>query len=180
MTRFIERVSDRDDAEEILSIVRLGLEHEMQHQELLVYDIKHLLCDQFDAPMKPAPPSVETVSGMAEIEGGLFELGYGGGMGVPPMNHAQDARATFAWDNERPQHKVYLEDFAIDRALVSVGDYLEFMNAGGYQDFRWWHSAGWEKVTTEQWQAPLYWEQHEGEWMIRDFGGLHRAIEKAQ
>ena len=75
MTRFIERVSDRDDAEEILSIVRLGLEHEMQHQELLVYDIKHLLCDQFDAPMKPAPTSVETVSGMAEIEGGLFELG---------------------------------------------------------------------------------------------------------
>src|SRR6476620_6609720 len=67
MTRFIERVSDRDDAEEILSIVRLGLEHEMQHQELLVYDIKHLLCDQFDAPMKPGPPSGETVSGMAEI-----------------------------------------------------------------------------------------------------------------
>ena len=66
MTRFIEQVSDRDDAEEILSIVRLGLEHEMQHQELLVYDIKHLLCDQFDAPMKSAPPSVETVSGMAE------------------------------------------------------------------------------------------------------------------
>jgi len=178
MTRFIERVSDRDDAEEILSIVRLGLEHEMQHQELLVYDIKHLLCDQFDAPMKPAPPSGEMVSGMAEIEGGLFELGYGG-IGVPPKNHAPDARATFAWDNERPQHKVYLEDFAIDRALVSVGDYLEFINAGGYQDFRWWHSAGWEKVTTERWQAPLYWEQVEGEWMIRDFGGLHRAIEKA-
>ena len=108
-----------------------------------------------------------------------MSLGVSGGMGVPPMNHAQDARATFAWDNERPQHKVYLEDFAIDRALVSVGDYLEFMNAGGYQDFRWWHSAGWEKVTTEQWQAPLYWEQVEGEWMIRDFGGLHRAIDKA-
>ena len=55
MARFIESVSDRDDAQEILSIVRLGLEHEMQHQELLVYDIKHLLVDQFDAPMKPVP-----------------------------------------------------------------------------------------------------------------------------
>ena len=86
MSRFLERVSDRDDAETILSIVRLGLEHEMQHQELLVYDIKHLLCDQFDAPIKPAPPSLETVSGMAEIEGGLFELGYDSGMGVPPMH----------------------------------------------------------------------------------------------
>ena len=175
MARFIERVSDRDDAESILSIVRLGLEHEMQHQELLVYDIKHLLCDQFDAPMKPAPPSVETVSGMAEIEGGLFELGVNESGDKSPHSKNHD----FAWDNERPQHKVYLEDFAIDRALVSVGDYLEFINAGGYQDFRWWHSAGWEKVTTEHWQAPLYWEQVEGEWMIRDFGGLHRALDKA-
>lgn len=178
MTRFLEGLSDRDDAETILSIVRLGLEHEMQHQELLVYDIKHLLCDQFDAPMQPLPQSVETASGMAEIEGGLFDLGYGG-MGVPPMTHAQDARVTFAWDNEKPAHKVWLEDFQIDRAPVSNGDYLEFINAGGYQDFRWWHSAGWEKVNTENWQAPLYWEQHDGEWMIRDFGGLHRAADKA-
>ena len=178
MSRFIESVSNRDDAQEILSIVRLGLEHEMQHQELLVYDIKHLLVDQFDAPMKPGPGSIATVTGMVEIEGGLFELGYAGGMGVPPMTHAQDARATFAWDNEKPQHKVFLQDFSIDRAPVSNGEYLEFMNAGGYQDFRWWHSAGWEKVNTENWQAPLYWEHHDGEWMIRDFGGLHPVAEK--
>jgi ergothioneine biosynthesis protein EgtB len=174
MARFLEQVSHRDDAETVLSIVRLGLEHEMQHQELLVYDIKHLLCDQFDAPMRPAPSSLETVTGMAEIEGGLFELGCGGGMGVPPMTHAQDARATFAWDNEKPAHKVFLEDFQIDRAPVSDGDYLEFINAGGYKDFRWWHSAGWEKVNTEHWQAPLYWEQHDGEWMIRDLAAASR------
>src|SRR5690349_136632 len=73
MSRFIEEVSSHDDANEILKIVRLGLEHEMQHQELLVYDIKHLLCDQFDAPVKPAPRSIENVSGMVEIDGGLFE-----------------------------------------------------------------------------------------------------------
>lgn len=179
MARFIEQVSGRDDAEQILRIIRLGLEHEMQHQELLVYDIKHLLCDQFDAPIKPAPKSVETVTGMVEIEGGLFELGFRGGMGVTPMTHEQDARATFAWDNEKPAHKVWLEDFSIDCAPVSVGEYLEFMNAGGYKDFRWWHSAGWEQVNTEHWQAPLYWEQHDGEWMIRDFAGLHRATDKA-
>src|SRR5262252_998894 len=108
MKGFINSLSDRDDAAEILSIVRLGLEHEMQHQELLVYDIKHLLCDQFDAPLKPAPGSLETVSGMAEIEGGLFELGDEGGMGVSPTSHAPEARATFTWDNERPAHKVFL------------------------------------------------------------------------
>src|ERR1044071_4305351 len=60
----------------VLSLVRLGLEHEMQHQELLVYDIKHLLCDQFDAPLKPLPKPQMKVEGMAAIEGGLFELGY--------------------------------------------------------------------------------------------------------
>ena len=179
MAQFIESVSHRDDAETILSIIRLGLEHEMQHQELLVYDIKHLLCDQFDAPMKAAPLSVENVSGMVEVEGGLFELGYketGKDACEPP---AEMRALQFAFDNEKPAHKVFLEDFLIDRALVSNGDYLEFMNAGGYQDFRWWYSAGWEKVNTEHWQAPLYWEQCEGEWMIRDFGGLHPVAEKA-
>lgn len=170
MLRFIETLSSRAETDEILSILRLGLEHEMQHQELLVYDIKHLLCDQFDAPMKAAPKSIENVSGMVEIEGGLFELGYESGDESP--------HSKFAWDNERPQHKVFLEDFTIDRAPVSVGEYLEFINAGGYQDFRWWHSAGWEKVNTETWQAPLYWEQHDGEWMIRDFAGLHPAADK--
>src|SRR6266404_2241827 len=76
MSRFIEKLTDHDNAETIGAILRLGLEHEMQHQELLVYDIKHLLCDQFDAPIAPAPRALETVSGMAEVEGGLFELGY--------------------------------------------------------------------------------------------------------
>jgi ergothioneine biosynthesis protein EgtB len=130
--------------------------------------------------MAPAPRSIESVSGMVEVEGGLFELGYGGGMGVPPMNHAQDAPATsnFAFDNEKPQHKVFLQDFLIDRAPVSNGDYLEFIKAGGYQDFRWWHSAGWEHVNSEPWLAPMYWESLDGERMIRDFAGLHRVAEK--
>ncbi|HBB95652.1 MAG TPA: ergothioneine biosynthesis protein EgtB [Blastocatellia bacterium] len=179
MSRFIQDVSSRDDADAILKIVRLGLEHEMQHQELLVYDIKHLLCDQFDAPMKAVPRSTESVSGMVEIEGGLFELGYdctGKDAGEPP---AGMRALPFAWDNEKPQHKVWLEDFSIDRAPVSNGEYLEFINHGGYKDFRWWYSAGWEKVNTEHWQAPLYWEQHDTEWMIRDFAGLHRASDKA-
>lgn len=182
MMRFIEAVSSRDDADEILSIVRLGLEHEMQHQELLVYDIKHLLCDQFDAPIKQAPQSELNVSGMVDIEGGLFELGYDAardGCEPPAGMRALRGALPFAWDNEKPAHKVWLEDFSIDRAPVSVGDYLEFINDRGYQDFRWWHSAGWEKVNTEHWQAPLYWEQHEGQWMIRDFSGVHRAIDKA-
>jgi ergothioneine biosynthesis protein EgtB len=169
MLKFLERISERDDAAQLLKLVRLGLEHEIQHQELLVYDIKHLLCDLYDAPPSVAPVATESVTGMAEIEGGLFQLGYDGG--------------EFAWDNEKPQHTVFLQDFAIDCAPVSVGEYLEFIESGAYQDFRWWLSTGWEAVNREHWQAPLYWErdgdQKEGEMLIRDYHGLHPARSKA-
>lgn len=165
MRKFLARIGGRADAQKILSLVRLGLEHEMQHQELLVYDIKHLLCDVYDAPKTSAPAPTENVSGMVEIEGGLFALGYAG--------------EDFAWDNEKSQHTVFLQDFAIDRAPVSNGEFLEFINAGGYDDYHWWLSEGWEAVKRERWRAPLYWEARDGVWMVRDFYGLHRAEDKA-
>jgi ergothioneine biosynthesis protein EgtB len=164
MERFLATIDKRDDSEKIINLVRLGLEHEMQHQELLVYDIKHLLGDLYNAPEKKAPLANETVTGMVEIEGGLFELGYAG--------------SDFAWDNEKPRHKVFLQDYAIDRAPVSNGEFLEFINAGGYNDFRWWLSEGWDRVNQEQWEAPLYWEKRDGRWMIRDFHGLHSVEER--
>jgi ergothioneine biosynthesis protein EgtB len=151
-----------DSADEsVLKLVRMGLEHEMQHQELLVYDIKHLLCSDFNAPIKSAPKRFTRVEGMAQIEGGLFWLGYG-----------NTDRNDFAWDNEKPSHQVFISDFEIDKALVGNGDYLAFIRDGGYQNFRWWFSEGWEAVNREQWRAPMYWELHDGEWMIRDFSGL--------
>ena len=150
--------------ESVLSVVRLGLEHEMQHQELLVYDIKHLLCDQFEPRMTSPPRASGGVEGMVEIEGGLFWMG--------------SQIDGFAFDNEKPRHQVFVQDYAIDRAPVSVGDYLEFISDGGYQNFRWWFSEGWEAVDREQWRAPLYWELHDGQWMIRDFSGLAPAQSK--
>ena len=147
--------------ESVSSVVRLGLEHEMQHQELLVYDIKHLLCDQFQPKITPRPKATAKVEGMAEIEGGLFALGFEG--------------SDFSFDNEKPGHKVFLREFKIDKAPTTNGDYLQFIRDGGYQNFRWWFSEGWETVKREQWQAPLYWELHDGEWMIRDFSGLQPA-----
>ena len=164
MQRFLETVDRRVDAATIIKLVRMGLEHEIQHQELLVYDIKHLLCDLYDAPQNSVPPQPVAVTGMVEIEGGLFELGYDGD--------------EFAWDNEKPQHTVFLQDFAIDRAPVSNGEFLEFIKSGAYRDYRWWLSAGWETVNKEQWAAPLYWEKFDGEWMIRDYHGLHRIADK--
>src|SRR5258705_6087485 len=109
MLSFLEAIAEQPNAETVLSLVRLGLEHEMQHQELLVYDIKHLLCDQFNAPVKTAPRSQTNISGMAEIEGGLIWMGHsseyqsGGG---PP--HSKE----FAFDNEKPSHQVFLRDYA--------------------------------------------------------------------
>jgi ergothioneine biosynthesis protein EgtB len=155
-----------DPSESVSSVIRLGLEHEMQHQELLVYDIKHLLCDQFQPRIKTPPKPSNKVEGIAEIEGGLFWLGFEG--------------QEFAWDNEKPAHQVFMQDFQIDKALVTNADYLEFMREGGYQNFRWWFSEGWETVKREQWHAPLYWEFHDGEWMIRDFSGLHSVDTRAE
>ncbi|HKA23166.1 MAG TPA: SUMF1/EgtB/PvdO family nonheme iron enzyme, partial [Blastocatellia bacterium] len=164
MLELLERCGEREDPDALLSLVRLGLEHEMQHQELLVYDIKHLLCDLYKPKLKGPSPSGTTVKGMAEIEGGLFLLG-----------HAGDE---FAFDNEKPAHQVFVQDFAIDRVPVSNGDYLEFMRDNGYSDFRWWFSDAWYCIQAESWHAPLYWELDGGEWLIRDFSGLNPVKDK--
>lgn len=156
---------DAAETRELLPLVRLGAEHEMQHQELLVYDVKHLLCDLYKPMTIGSLPAREEVTGMADVEGGLFWLGYAGD--------------DFAYDNEKPSHLVYVQDFAIDRAPVSVGEYLEFIRDGGYTNFEWWFSEGWDCVHREAWQAPLYWEQHGAQWMIRDFSGVHSAEEKS-
>jgi ergothioneine biosynthesis protein EgtB len=163
MLELLGRTRESGEAASLLLLVRLGLEHEMQHQELLVYDIKHLLCDLYEPTLRGALPSRDRVSGMAEVEGGLFWLG-----------HAGDE---FAFDNEKPAHRVFVQDFAIDRGPVTNGEYLEFIRDGGYTDFRWWFGEGWDCVHREGWEAPSYWE-HDGEWMIRDFSGLHRAEDR--
>jgi len=177
MIEFLGKLADRPQSDKVRSLVRLGLEHEMQHQELLVYDIRHLLCDLYRPEIKPAPAASGRIEGMAEIQGGLFWLGYGSA-GSSEIRGTAEVPA-FAFDNEKPAHQVFLQDFSIDRAPVSNGEFLEFMRAGGYRDYRWWFSEGWEVVTKEQWQAPLYWEVHDGKWMIRDFTGLHMIENKA-
>jgi len=181
MLGFLESVEKEGEAATILSLVRLGLEHEMQHQELLVYDIKHLLGDQYVAAIKARPAAATRVEGMAEIEGGLFWLGYDSRGSSPTVREASGGtpNSDFAFDNEKPAHQVFLQDYALDRALVSNGDFLEFIRHGGYQNFRWWFSEGWEVVNRDAWRAPLYWELQDGQWMIRDFAGLHPAESKA-
>jgi len=165
MLALISALDRNPRSAEILKLVRLGLEHEMQHQELMVYDIKHLLADLYQ-PVRVQPSGEGSViTGMAEITGGLFELGYAGG--------------DFAYDNEKPSHRVYLQDYQIARTPVTNGEYLEFMNAGGYAEYRWWLSEGWHVLHREGWSAPMYWELMDGNWMIRDFAGLNAVEAKA-
>src|SRR6266850_7785392 len=116
---------------------------------------------------------------MAEIQGGLFWLGYDQKVQSPKSKVQSLSNYEFAFDNEKPVHQVFLQDYAIDHAPVSNGDYLEFIRDGGYQNFRWWFSEGWEAVTREHWAAPFYWESQGDEWLIRDFAGLHTATSKA-
>lgn len=165
MLELLGGAQDNPKAGELPMLVRLGLEHEMQHQELLVYDIKHLLCDLYEPTSRGRLPARDKVSGMVEIEGGLFLLGHGSD--------------EFAFDNEKPAHRVFVQDFAIDRVPVTSGEYLAFIRDGGYTDFRWWFAEAWDCIHREGWQAPLYWESRGGEWMIRDFSGLHKVEDKA-
>ncbi|MGG6296805.1 ergothioneine biosynthesis protein EgtB [Leptolyngbya sp. AN02str] len=148
---------------EILSLVGLGLHHEQQHQELLVTDIKHILAGN---PLRPAYRSeLPTVAGPVQATerwldypGGIYAIGYEG--------------EAFAFDNEQPRHSVYLQDYWLAAQLTTNGEYLEFIQAGGYQKSEYWLSAGWATVQTEQWRSPLYWEQIDGQWWVMTLQGM--------
>lgn len=139
-----------EETAEVLRLVKIGLHHEQQHQELLFTDLKNILANN---PLLPAylPADASSIAGqsvplrMLAVPGGLHPIGH----------DAQ--RESFAYDNESPRHKTYFETLRIANRPVSCGEYLEFIRDGGYRDFRHWLSDGWSRVCTEGWSAPLYW-----------------------
>ncbi|WP_234462577.1 ergothioneine biosynthesis protein EgtB [Adhaeribacter terrigena] len=148
---------------EINPVLELGLQHEQQHQELLITDIKFILSTNPLLPAYLPKPANKLTSKavkpvMLRVKGGLHEIGYQG--------------KDFCFDNELGVHTVYVEDFSIMNRLVTNAEYLEFMQAGGYRDFRHWLGEGFELATTEHWEAPLYWFQHEGRWQHFTMHGL--------
>lgn len=137
----------------------MGFHHECQHQELLVYDLQHLLAEQYHPILKNKKPKpIEFEKKSVQIEGGLYNMGYGG--------------KDYCYDIELPEHKVYLNDFKIDMFPITNQDYLEFIDDGGYETYKYWLSDGWEKVKKNNWKSPMYWEQKDGEWVVRDFLGI--------
>ncbi|MDR6368888.1 ergothioneine biosynthesis protein EgtB [Chryseobacterium bernardetii] len=147
--------------EAIEPLLELGLNHEQQHQELLVTDIKYILGHNplFSAYTKEK--SGQKNSGnleMLKFSEGVYEIGFKG--------------EGFCFDNELGRHKVYLTDFEIASQLVTNGEYLEFMKAGGYEDFRHWHAEGWDWVKQNSAKSPLYWHYIENKWMYYTLNGL--------
>ncbi|MFD0766290.1 ergothioneine biosynthesis protein EgtB [Mucilaginibacter lutimaris] len=151
-----------DVSDDVKELLILGFNHEEQHQELLLTDIKFILGNN---PLFPAyshsyvsPRSEKTGSPFIKLEVGVYEIGFKG--------------EGFSFDNELNRHKVYLNAFEISQDLVTNEEYLEFMNAGGYHDFRHWHAAGWDWVNTNKAEAPMYWHNINGQWHNYTYHGL--------
>jgi ergothioneine biosynthesis protein EgtB len=143
-------------------LVELGVQHEQQHQELLVTDMLHAFAQN---PLQPAiwPDWREDAgspgpTGWIAHPGGIVEIGHGG--------------ADFAFDNEGPRHRVLLAPFRIASRLVRNAEWRDFIADDGYRTPTLWMSDGWAVVQEQGWQAPLYWERQDGEWWQMGPGGL--------
>ena len=144
------------------SLVELGLHHEQQHQELLLMDAKHMLSLN---PLRPAyraashaAPSEAAALAWTVFDGGLVEIGHDG--------------QGFAFDNEGPRHRVWLDPFALASRPTNCAEYLAFIEDGGYRRPEFWLSAGWDCVNHRGWEAPLYWEKNGGRWHVFTLAGL--------
>lgn len=146
--------------------VEVGLQHEQQHQELLITDLKYIL-NQF--PILPVYTKDFEYSDLKQspaafyrIKEGIHEIGF----------ESQGEDYEFAFDNESPRHKVYLNAFQISERLVTNGEYFEFMKAGGYEQFQYWLSEGWDWVNSNAINAPHYWYDMKGVWKQFTLAGL--------
>jgi ergothioneine biosynthesis protein EgtB len=150
-------------ASDIRQRMQLGLEHEIQHQELLLMDMRynfsinplHPVYHKIELPPAAPVPAM----GWQEFPAGIVEIGHSG-----------DA---FAYDNERPRHKTYVQDFRLATRLVSNAEYLAFIEDGGYARVDLWLSDAWRTLKEQQWQAPLYWFKQGNNWMHFDLTGAH-------
>jgi ergothioneine biosynthesis protein EgtB len=174
----MEKLIAADPGPHITTIIVLGLNHEQQHQELLLTDIKYILGHN---PLFPAYAEKDPMQGTSRIyashggashggasqggpssfirvPAGLYEIGYEGG--------------DFCFDNELARHKVYIEDLSISDGLVTNEEWLAFIEDGGYRNFVWWHAEGWDWVKNNVVAAPLYWHSIGGQWHQYTLAGL--------
>jgi ergothioneine biosynthesis protein EgtB len=150
----------------VASVIELGLNHEQQHQELILTDVKYALAQN---PLRPAyRDDLESFSSASPgpldwvfFEGGIKWLGHEG--------------ADFAFDNELPRHRVFCEPFQLAARLVTNGEFQAFMADGGYDRPELWLSDGWNALKSHGWHSPLYWEILDGAWWTQTLGGFRQV-----
>ena len=154
-------LADFDEAArpDVADVIEVGLHHEQQHQELMVTDLKHVFSVNPLRPVfreqPPGPAADPGPLGWRPFEAGLHELGVAPG--------GDTSRARFHFDNEGPRHRQFVEAFEIADRLVTCGEFLEFMEDGGYERAPLWLSLGWATREAEGWSEPFYWETRDGE-----------------
>ena len=158
MSRFLDT---NDVSPDLHALIELGLNHEQQHQELLITDIKYILGHN---PLLPAieMPIIEhhpqRTASPVRLDAGIYTVGFQGN--------------GFCFDNELASHKVYLNDAELSGNLVTNGEYIDFIGSGAYQNFRYWLADGWAWVNAQGVQAPLYWHRVDGAWWNYTFDGF--------
>ena len=165
----LEQLFDNGELDDrALDIIELGINHEQQHQELLLTDILSLFASQ---PLRPAYRKAAIseadkayATKFIAFEGGIVEAGHAGN--------------GFSYDNEMPRHEVLLRPFKLADRCVTKGEWLDFIADGGYETPALWLSDGWAMVKEEGWRAPLYWEDHDGAWRQMTLAGI-RPIDPA-
>lgn len=162
VTDAIVRFCTTNPDDKVWELLEIGIYHEEQHQELLAYDIKYILGNQPTFPTYQGhfQPQKETQElHFIPIEEGIYTIG-----------HQTDG---FCFDNELGVHKTYIQPFEIANCLITNREYLEFIDAGGYQDFNLWHAEGWDFIQKNEIKAPLYWHKVKNEWQTYNYEGLH-------
>jgi ergothioneine biosynthesis protein EgtB len=151
-----------EDLPRVAPIVTLGLNHEQQHQELIVTDLKHMLSHNPLHPVyiSPLPNPATDIApvGWVEFPEGVYWIGHDGD--------------DFAFDNEETRHREFIQQFRLAGRVVTNAEYMTFMQDGGYQRPELWLSMGWATVSQAGWRAPLYWEQDDGAWWQYTLSGL--------
>jgi ergothioneine biosynthesis protein EgtB len=158
----MKKVLEGQITAEVAELLELGFNHEQQHQELLATDIKYILghnplFPNYKNDTENGVNSAENV-GPVKISSGLYEIGYDG--------------QGFCFDNELGRHQVFLQDYEISGNLVTNNEWLGFIEAGGYENFIYWHAEGWDWVKTKQVKCPLYWYLIDDKWFHYTPAGL--------
>jgi ergothioneine biosynthesis protein EgtB len=164
VTEQVSALLDRESlSAEILDRIILGINHEQQHQELLAYDLKYILGNQPTFPVYGEGFQIhpEQHGKFVNFDEGVYEIGFAG--------------AGFCYDNELGRHRVFLEKFEISDALVTNRQFLEFIQAGGYQNFDYWLDEGLQFIKKERVTAPLYWHLKDGEWWNYTLQGFNKV-----